>query len=191
MSAAPWALGAMTLLAAATWALSVLKRDVSIVDSVWSLMIALGAAVYMLESGADHPRTLAVALLVALWSIRLALYITLRNWGEGEDRRYQAIRARNEPNFALKSLYLVFVLQAVLAWIVSLTLLAALQGVRPWNWLDTLASALVIFGVAFETLADWQMSRFKADKANHGKVMDRGLWRYSRHPNYFGECCVW
>jgi len=191
MNAALWALGAMILLAAITWIVSVIKRDVSIVDSLWSIMIALGAAVYWALSGMALPRVQAIAVLVAVWAIRLALYITVRNWGEGEDRRYQAIRARNEPHFAFKSLYLVFVLQAVLAWIVSLSLLASAQGVSGWHWLDSLGAAVVVFGIVFEAVADFQMSRFKADTANRGKVMNRGLWRYSRHPNYFGECCVW
>jgi steroid 5-alpha reductase family enzyme len=191
MTPALWALAAIVALAAATWVASLIKHDVSIVDSLWSLMITGGVAVYAVQLGTDTTRAQVVCALTALWAIRLALYITARNWGHGEDRRYQAIRARNEPNFAFKSLYLVFILQAVLAWIVSLSLLAAVQSDREWGWLDTLAAALVLFGIAFETTADFQMSRFKAVPANQGLVMDRGLWRYSRHPNYFGECCVW
>jgi steroid 5-alpha reductase family enzyme len=191
LSTALWALGAIVMLALATWLVSLIRHDVSIVDSVWSLMVAVGGAVYAAELGADTTRAQVVCALAVLWAARLALYITVRNWGHGEDRRYQAIRTRNEPHFAFKSLYLVFVLQAVLAWVVSLSLLASLQGGSAWGWLDTLGAVLVLFGIAFETIADFQMSRFKASPANHGQVMDRGLWRYSRHPNYFGECCVW
>jgi steroid 5-alpha reductase family enzyme len=128
---------------------------------------------------------------VAIWAIRLAGYITWRNWGEGEDHRYQAIRARNQPNFEWKSLYLVFVLQAVLAWIVSLSLLAAIASERPWGWLDTLGVAVAVFGIVFEAVGDAQLAAFKARPENRGQVMNLGLWHYTRHPNYFGEFCVW
>lgn len=187
-------LAAMLMLALATWLASLAKHDVSIVDSVWSALILLGAVVYVVALPAHDlhgPRGVVILVLVALWAIRLAAYITWRNWGEPEDRRYQAIRARNQPDFAWKSLYLVFVLQAVLAWIVSLSLLAALLSTRPWSGLDTLGVCVVLFGFVFETAGDAQLSRFKAHTENHGRVMDTGLWRYTRHPNYFGECCVW
>lgn len=186
-----YGLAALLLLGAATWVVSVIKRDVSIVDSVWSLLILLAAAVYAGTLPSDAPRAMAVLALVALWALRLALYIIWRNWGEPEDRRYQEIRARNQPGFEWKSLYLVFGLQAVLAWLVSLSLLAAIGGERPWNWLDTLGVAVVLFGIAFESVADFQLAAFKAQSQNRGRVMDRGLWRYTRHPNYFGEFCVW
>jgi steroid 5-alpha reductase family enzyme len=132
-----------------------------------------------------------VLALLAVWAVRLAGYITWRNWGEGEDHRYQAIRARNQPNFEWKSLYLVFVLQGVLAWIVSLSLLAAIVSERPWGWLDTLGMAVVVFGIVFEAVGDAQLAAFNARPENRGKVMNSGLWRYTRHPNYFGEFCVW
>lgn len=184
-------LAAMLVLAVVTWLVSFLKNDVSIVDSVWSLLILLGVLSYAFSLPQSGPRTAGVMALVALWAIRLAGYITWRNWGESEDRRYQEIRARNQPKFEWKSLYLVFVLQAVLAWIVSLPLFAALASAQPWYWLDTLGAAVVLFGFAFEALADWQLARFKSRPENRGRVMDAGLWHYTRHPNYFGEFCVW
>jgi steroid 5-alpha reductase family enzyme len=125
------------------------------------------------------------------WALRLAAYVTWRNWGHGEDRRYQEIRARNQPNFPLKSLYLIFALQAVLAWIVSASFFAGFTGTRPLGLLDALGIALAAFGIVFEAVGDQQMASFKADRLNKGLVMDRGLWRYTRHPNYFGETCVW
>jgi steroid 5-alpha reductase family enzyme len=130
-------------------------------------------------------------VLTTAWAVRLTVYITARNWGEPEDRRYQNIRARHEPNFAFKSLFIVFILQGVLAWIVSLPLLAAATGTSALGALDYLGAAIVLLAILFEAVADWQLSRFKADAANRGRVMDSGLWRYTRHPNYFGECCVW
>jgi len=130
-------------------------------------------------------------VLATAWAVRLTVYITSRNWGEPEDRRYRNIRARHEPNFALKSLFIVFILQGLLAWIVSLPLLAAAIGVTELGTLDYFGTTIVLLAIVFEALADWQLSRFKADPRNRGRVMEEGLWRYTRHPNYFGECCVW
>ena len=181
----------IALLALGAWGLSLRKNDVSIVDSFWPLLILTGAASYALSALQTGPRTLVVVTLVALWGVRLAIHITWRHWGEPEDRRYQAIRARNEPHFRWKSLVLVFALQAALAWVVSWSVLAAVINQRPWHWVDYLGVCVVIVGASFEAVADWQLARFKADAANKGQVMDRGLWRNSRHPNYFGEFCVW
>lgn len=181
----------IALAALATWVVSLTRRDVSIVDSLWALMIALGGWVYALAAPQVGPREAPVLLLVTLWALRLSGHITWRNWGRGEDRRYRAIRARNQPHFAVKSLYLVFGLQGFLAWVVALPLMAALAGEAPLGPLDAVGAALWLFGIMFEGLADWQLARFKVDPANSERVMDRGLWRYSRHPNYFGECCVW
>jgi steroid 5-alpha reductase family enzyme len=191
LAAALCALAALAALAFCTWLVSLAKRDVSIVDSVWSLMILLAAAVYALLLPQAGDRTGVVLALTALWALRLAGYITWRNHGAGEDRRYQDIRARNQPHFEWKSLYLVFGLQAVLAWLVSLSLLAVIADMGAWGWLDTLGVATVLFGIAFETLGDTQLAAFKSRPENRGRVMDSGLWRYTRHPNYFGEFCVW
>lgn len=176
---------------ALTWLLSLYKRDVSIVDSLWPLLFVLLGASSVLASGFQGPRTPLILCLLIVWGLRLSVYITWRNSGHGEDRRYQAIRARNEPNFAVKSLYLVFVLQAFLAWAISLPVHAAVLSHRPLGGLDALGAALWLVGFVFEAGGDWQLARFKADPGNRGKVMDRGFWRYTRHPNYFGDFCVW
>lgn len=175
----------------ATWIASLIQRDVSLVDRVWSICIVAAGFTYAFVLPTTGPRAAWALGLAGLWALRLSLYITVRNWGHGEDRRYQAIRARNEPGFAFKSLYLVFALQALLAWIVSAPLLAAVASPRAWTVIDSAGVLLAAFGLVFEAMADAQMSRFKGDAANQGKVMDRGLWRISRHPNYFGEFCVW
>jgi steroid 5-alpha reductase family enzyme len=174
-----------------TWLLSVSKQNVSIVDSLWSLLFLFAAIAYALAAPGLGPRSILVLVLVALWAMRLSIYITRRNWGAAEDRRYQAIRARNQPNFALKSLYLVFALQAILAWIVSLPLYAAITKDSRLGMLDLAGSFLWVLGFCFEAIGDWQLARFKAVAQNHGRVMDRGLWRYTRHPNYFGEFLLW
>ncbi len=184
-------LAAMTVLAVCTWLVSWAKRDASIVDSMWSVLIYSGAAVYAITLPQAGPRTACVLLLAALWAIRLAVYITWRNWGEPEDRRYQDIRARNQPHYEMKSLYLVFIMQAVLAWIVSSALLAGVAGASQPGWLDAVGAAVVVFGIVFEAVGDGQLARFKGNAENRGRVMNTGLWHYTRHPNYFGEFCVW
>jgi len=137
------------------------------------------------------PRAQLIVLLAALWAMRLSVYITWRNHGQPEDYRYQEIRANNEPNFRYKSLYIVFVLQAVLAWLISMPLAAAISGPPDIGLLDYLGVALFVVGLTFEAVSDWQLSRFRRDSANAGKVLDTGLWRFSRHPNYFGNFTLW
>ncbi|MDW8374013.1 MAG: DUF1295 domain-containing protein, partial [Planctomycetota bacterium] len=117
--------------------------------------------------------------------------LTWRNWGAPEDRRYAAIRARHEPGFAWKSAYLVFGLQALLAAVIGMPLLAALSGGGALGALDCAGLALWLIGFGCETIADWQLARFRAVPENRDKVLEAGLWRYSRHPNYFGEALLW
>jgi len=184
-------LGAIIGLAVATWIISIFKRDVSIVDSLWSILFLAAGTVYVQQSDGPSLRAQLMLVLAAAWALRLSIYLMVRNWGESEDRRYQKIRARHQPNFVFTSLFIVFLLQGVLAWIVSLPLLAAATSSAPINWIDYFGAGVVIFGFLFETIGDWQLAAFKASPDSHGKVMDQGLWRYTRHPNYFGECCIW
>jgi steroid 5-alpha reductase family enzyme len=190
---APYAHGLLllTLAALLTWLLSLYLRNVAIVDSLWSLMFMLAAYAYALGAPERSARAALVLSLISLWALRLSCYITWRNWGHGEDRRYQTIRARNEPHFALKSVYLVFMLQSVLAWIISLPLLGAILSSGRLGWLDYAGVALWLLGFVFEAGGDWQLARFKARPGNQGQVMDRGFWRLTRHPNYFGDFCIW
>ncbi len=185
------ALGVLVGVGFVAWLVSIPKRDVSFVDSLWSLFFLIAAGVYAAAAGALTVRAGVVLILVAIWALRLSIYITVRNWDEPEDSRYQAIRAKNEPGFIYKSLYIVFGFQALLAWIVSLPLLPAIASTDPLGAVDYAAILLWLLGFTFEALGDWQLARFKADPSNRGKVMDRGLWRYTRHPNYFGDFCVW
>ena len=186
-----WALLASLAVAIAAWPVSVAKHNVSIVDILWGPLIVLSGAGGALALPETGPRVAVVFASAALWSLRLAAHVGRRNWSAPEDHRYQAIRRRNEPHFWLKSLYLIFVLQAVLACLVATPLIAAAASLREWGWLDTLGLIVVCGGIAFESLADWQLTRFKSDPQHQHAVMDRGLWRYSRHPNYFGEFCIW
>ena len=189
-----YGLGVTVLLLLLTWSISLFRRDVSIVDSSWSLMFLAMTFAYTVPAwlnGELGARATLVLLLVSAWALRLSIYISWRNWGEGEDRRYQAIRRKHEPGFAFKSLYLVFGLQGLLAWFISLPLLAAATGSSPLGILDLVAVLLWLIGFGFETVADAQLAAFRANPENRNKVLDRGLWRYSRHPNYFGECTLW
>ena len=184
-------LGVLCAVAVLTWLVSIQRRNVAIVDSLWSVMFLVAAVVYASRAQLLGQRSILVLVLVGVWALRLSVYITWRNWGHGEDRRYQAIRARNQPNFEFKSLYLVFLLQAALAWIISLPVHAAITRGGDLTWLDLGGAAVWLLGVTFEAGGDWQLARFKADPANKGQVCDRGFWRYTRHPNYFGDFCVW
>ena len=192
VSAYLWGLAVGAGFLALVWVVSLLRKDASIVDPFWSLtFIALGTT-YRFTSEADYGVRPAVVLaLLLIWGIRLSAYLFWRNAGKGEDYRYQAMRKRQGPNFPVKSLFTVFWLQAALAWIVSLPLLAAVDGSDPLGIFDYSAMAFWAVGFFFETTGDFQLARFKADPANRGKVMDRGVWRYTRHPNYFGDFMVW
>ncbi|MDE2349611.1 MAG: DUF1295 domain-containing protein [Gammaproteobacteria bacterium] len=181
----------LAALAVGAWLVSVPLGDVSIVDSLWSLLFIAAALSYAHDAPDFGPRGALVLALVTIWGLRLSLYITWRHRGHPEDRRYQAIRARNQPYFAVKSLYLVFLLQAALAAVISLPLAGAIPSTAPLGGWDALGVGFWFLGFTFEAGGDWQLARFKADPANAGRVMDRGFWRHTRHPNYFGDFCVW
>jgi steroid 5-alpha reductase family enzyme len=185
------ALAVLLLAGGAGWLFSYVRQNVTIVDSLWAPFFLLAALTTAVLTPLPGPRTTLIIVLVAIWAMRLSGYLTWRNWGKPEDHRYQAIRRRNEPDFTFKSLYLVFALQAVLAWIIAAPLAAGISGAAPLGLLDFVGIALWVFGFLFETSGDWQLARFKANPDNRGKVMDRGLWSYTRHPNYFGEACLW
>jgi steroid 5-alpha reductase family enzyme len=179
------------LLAFFGWLISLARNQVTHVDSMWSLFIMLSAYNYALLLKDLTPRMFLVLFLVSLWAIRLCVYLTWRNWGSYEDHRYAAIRQNNEPNFWIKSIYIIFGLQAVLAWIISMPLVGAIESKVLLTRLDFLGCIVFMIGFVLETIADCQLSIFKANPSNKGKVLNYGLWRFSRHPNYFGECFVW
>jgi steroid 5-alpha reductase family enzyme len=129
---------------------------------------------------------------VTIWGLRLTAYITWRNWARGEDYRYREMRERNGSRFRWTSLVTVFGLQAVLLWIIGLALLPAARGMASWTgWLAWAGMGLWSIGFYFEAVGDWQLARFRARRTSQGRVLDTGLWRYTRHPNYFGDACVW
>jgi steroid 5-alpha reductase family enzyme len=181
-------LGMMTLV----WVASLVKRDASIIDIFWGLGFVVVGWIYFAGAGAHGLRGPLVVGLVTVWGLRLSLHILWRSRGKGEDYRYREMRERHPSGFALRSLFTVFWLQALLLWAISMPLHQA-QRAEPASLtpLDVLGLILFVLGFAFEAGGDWQLARFKQGPPNAGKVMSRGLWRYTRHPNYFGDAVVW
>lgn len=175
------------------WLLSLKLRDASIVDIFWGSGFVIVAWVTFFHAGGGTTRALLVPALVSAWGLRLSAYLLWRNHGRGEDPRYVAMRARHGAKWPLRSLFIVFGLQGALMWLISLPVQHAVRASAPAELgaLDWLGVALVVVGVFFEATGDWQLARFKANPANKGKVMDQGLWRYTRHPNYFGDFVTW
>jgi steroid 5-alpha reductase family enzyme len=183
---------AIAVLMVATWLLSLVLRNASIVDVVWGLGFVVVAWVVRLQGATNEVRQWLLVAMTTVWGVRLAGYLFRRNHGQPEDYRYRAMRKRWGSRFPIVSLATVFTLQGVLMWTVSLPV--QLGQVRNGDGIGALAIGGVVLwlvGLFFETVGDAQLARFRADASNHGKVMDRGLWRYTRHPNYFGDACVW
>ena len=185
--------GLVLVLVTALWAMSVGVRDTSIVDIFWgSGFVVVAWAGFLLADG-SRDRSLLIAALVTVWGLRLTVYLARRNLGKGEDPRYASMRRRHGDRWAMRSLVVVFWLQGALIWVVSLPVQVAMTDPTPGGLgaFDWVGLTLWAIGFAFEAVGDLQLARFKADPANRGRVMDRGLWRYTRHPNYFGDFCVW
>jgi len=185
--------GATLAIMLSLWLVSLLLRNASIIDGYWGP----GFLVITLIAGCIGPgsayRTILLTTLVAIWSLRLGIYIVWRNHGGGEDYRYAAMREHHGTAFAWVSLFTVFGLQGVLMWVISMPLQIAVVSPAPANltvW-DGIGLSLWVIGFLFETVGDQQLASFKADPANRGKVMDKGLWGWTRHPNYFGETVLW
>ncbi len=181
----------IAVLALLAWVICTWRRNVGLIDIGWPLFLLAAGITVALTSPSLGRAGVAQLLLVLLWSLRLAIHLARRNWSAPEDRRYAAIRARNEPGFWWTSLLYVFLLQAVLAWIVSLPLAAGATANTGNALVSGFGAALALFGLAWEAIADRQLTRFRLQKTTADQVLDTGLWRYSRHPNYFGECLVW
>ena len=191
LSTALAGLAAATALMTLVWVVSLIKRDAGIIDIFWGPAFALLAWVYWAAGPGQGARRLLVPVLVTVWALRLAGYILWRNRGGGEDYRYAAMRAKYGRAFPPLSLVIVFWLQAALAWLIAMPLLQVQRTGAGLGWLDGLGLALFAVGLFFEAVGDFQLARFKSDPSNRGKVMDRGLWRYTRHPNYFGDATLW
>jgi steroid 5-alpha reductase family enzyme len=170
------------------WALSLYLKNVTHVDSMWALFPLLGSVV-CIQKFPLNSIELIFSFFIILWSLRLFLYLTKRNWGKQEDKRYQVIRQNNEPFFKYKSLYIIFWLQAMMASVLMISIIPIYTDNLSINPISIIGISIAFFGLAYEAIADWQLSRFL--KNNKNQVMDQGLWHHSRHPNYFGEFLVW
>ena len=176
----------------ATWLLSLLLKNASIVDIVWGLGFVITSWVLALTIDGDSTRQILLAVMVGAWGLRLGGYLAKRNIGHGEDWRYKAMRKKKGARFGLISLVTVFGLQGVLMWVVSLPVMFgnsdATPGVGPLAVIGVMVWAV---GLSFEAVGDWQLAKFKKDPNNAGKVMQTGLWSLTRHPNYFGDALLW
>lgn len=190
-----WFLALAAIFAAMTalWLLSLALRNASIVDVAWGLGFAGVAMLAAVAGGGYGGRRVFVAVLTCAWGVRLGSYILLRNRGKGEDPRYQAMRRRAGGRFWWFSFFQVFVLQGALMWLISIPLIASATAQQPDHLAPTDIVGLLVFivGLAFEAVGDWQLAHFKKDPSHRGQVMDQGLWRYTRHPNYFGDATAW
>ena len=180
------------------WLASLPLRDVSLVDVFWGLGFVLVAWLVLLAGGGPGAHGWLLTALTSAWGLRLSVHLGRRWWrhrGEGasrEDRRYREMREHHGARFWWVSLFTVFLGQAALLFVVSLPLqLTGAAVPRELGALALAGGALFALGLTFEAVGDAQLSRFTSDPANHDRVMDQGLWRYTRHPNYFGDFCVW
>lgn len=183
-------LGIMT----AVWLISLILRDSSIVDIFWGAgFVVVNWVCFTLTPDGFLARKWLIGVLVTIWGLRLSSHILWRNWGKGEDFRYQKWREEAGGKWWWRSFFKVFLLQGLLMWIISAPLLAAQISVTPdiLTVLDFVAIPVWAIGFFFEAVGDLQLARFKANPVNKGKVLNTGVWRYTRHPNYFGDATQW
>jgi steroid 5-alpha reductase family enzyme len=191
MTAILYAYVAMLVLVSVLWFVSLFKSNVTIVDSGWSILFLLAATLWFITADAAGTQHWVLYSLLLVWALRLSLYLVIRNWGKPEDRRYADIRSRYQPNYELKSLFIVFFFQASLAIVIALPVWAVMYSPGVMTWVSYAGAALFVTGFVIESVADWQLYRFTTSRGSKGKVLSTGLWKYTRHPNYFGEFLVW
>ncbi len=174
------------------WCVSVLRRDVSVVDVYWGPGFGVAASWFLYRTDTPSALSWVAWFAVVLWAVRLGAHLGIRWWKKGEeDVRYAAMRAEHGSIFVIRSLITVFTLQGVLIWLLSPLFLAPIASSREMGVLAWVGFAVFAFGWVWEAVADWQLTAFRADMANRGRVLESGLWRYSRHPNYFGDAVTW
>jgi steroid 5-alpha reductase family enzyme len=185
-------LGAVVVMMLLLWGISILLRDVSFIDSFWAFgFVLIGCVtIRLFPFGGVHQFLLTT--LVVVWGFRLGFYLLLRWQREGVDGRYLNLIKKAKGNVHLYTLQYVFLLQGALMWIVSLPIqLGGYGATGPLGALAMAGAVLSVIGILFESIGDWQLFQFKRQPLNQGKVLDTGLWRYTRHPNYFGDLCFW
>lgn len=186
-------LGVVAALMLCTFAYAMRTGVQVIMDTMWSLgFVVIAVVTFALSQGHGDP-TIRVVVLVttAAWGLRLAAHIFVRNHGKGEDPRYASLLRRNKGSVAKFVLRYIYYAQGRMMWIVSIPVQFAMYEVHPVSLLIGVGVAVWGVGFGFESIGDWQLRRFKSDPTHAGKIMDQGLWRYTRHPNYFGDSVVW
>ena len=176
------------------WIVSIIIKNVSIIDIFWGLGFAITGGYYFTNSHGNESRKLILMMMLAIWGLRLSVYLAWRNLGKGEDFRYREFRRKyGMKRYWWISFFQTFLLQGLLMWLISAPLLGAQYygQASPFGIIDFAGVALWIIGFTFEAGGDLQLALFKADPSNKGKVLDKGFWRYTRHPNYFGDSAVW
>jgi len=176
------------------WIISIIIKNVSIVDIFWGLGFVITCGYYFLNSNGNSSRKVLLISLVVIWGVRLSVYLAWRNLGKGEDFRYREFRKKyGEKRYWWISFFQTFLLQGILMWLISAPLLGAQfsgKEISP-GITDYVGIALWAIGFAFEAGGDLQLALFRSDPLNRGRVLDKGFWRYTRHPNYFGDSAVW
>lgn len=185
--------GSLLVLSAVTFVLGIRTGKHSVMDVAWGAGIAVaGAASFLASAGHGVPvRRWLLATMAVAWGVRLALHVAVRARGAAEDPRYRDLLSRAPGNRNSYALRVVYLPQSLTLWVASLPLQAGMGQTASASASTAVGALIWIAGFTVETIGDWQLSRFRADPANHGQIMDRGLWRYSRHPNYFGDACMW
>jgi len=174
------------------WIISLIVKNSSIVDIFWGAgFVISGWLAFFLTPQGLLARKILIMVLVTIWGLRLAGYVLWRNAGKPEDFRYAKWRSESPQIWWWKSFFQVFLLQGFLMWVIATPLLAAQFTSTPLGILDYLGILFWLIGFFFEAAGDWQLSRFKSNPENKGKVLDKGVWHYTRHPNYFGDATQW
>lgn len=188
-------LSILTLLALAhaTFLFAIWRKDNGLADIFWGMGFITLSLTLFWQTGSFLPRQILAHIMVVLWGLRLALHITARNWGRGEDKRYLSWRKEWGKNWLWRSYLQVFVLQSALLCVVAAPIFI-IQG-QPnqpaLNLIDCVGFGIWLFGLSFEAVGDFQLLQFKQRKHKPGAIMTQGLWKYTRHPNYFGEVTLW
>jgi len=187
------ALIAIMLMMTALWIASIILKNVSIVDLFWGFGFVIAGWIYFFYTGGYEVRKIILMILVTIWGLRLSIYLAWRNIGKGEDFRYGQFRKKYGKPYWWISYFQTFILQGILMWLISAPLLGAqfYTGSSSINIFDIAGILFWIIGIIFEAGGDFQLAKFRSNPDNKGKVLSGGLWRYTRHPNYFGDTSIW
>ena len=180
------------LVASIAWGLSLRQKNVAIVDIFWPLFLIVPVALCFYLNPSPGGIASAGLFMILVWGLRLSIHLFNRNFGEKEDHRYAEIRSRSGSGFSFISLFKIFWLQAIIGWIIAMPIFLITQSNISFGIIHLASLVLWFIGLCFESIADWQLSVFRKKFKGTNKVLDTGLWKYSRHPNYFGEfCMIW